>query len=369
MRPLSPLDIDAVLAEVALDQFGLVTLAQAAERGIDGDSLEVRTTKGVLRRAHPSVYRLAAIPQSQDQTTLAAWLALSARNVSIARISAAQIHGLPIGSRKPDMNVELVAFGDQQRRLPGITLRRVKTKPETHGWHGARITNPSQTLCDLAAVLSGDTLTRCIDHAIGSRVATVASIHRVVLARPAAGFTGRAVLLELVNDRADGAIRHRSMIEQRVGKWLQAAGLGGFVPNYLITEAGDLEVDFAWPHSYVSLDISPFFTHGSEKKQQRDMERRRLLAPTAWTMIEATDSDLRSPEAFTPIVVELKYLLSRDRYPEPVAGRLKYQSPDFATVDQPGPVTSHQSPAPTREIGIRTGCRPVEIPISRFSMK
>jgi hypothetical protein len=74
----------------------------------------------------------------------------------------------------------------------------------------------------------------------------------------------------------------------------------------LITEAGDLEVDFAWPHSYASLAISPFFTHGSEKKQQRDMERRRLLAPTAWTMIEATDSDLRSPDAFAPIVVELK---------------------------------------------------------------
>ena len=315
MRRLSPLVIEAILAEVALDQFGLITLAQAAERGIDGDSLEVRVAKGVLRRTHPSVYRLTAIPQSQEQTTLAAWLALSKRNVSIARISAAQIHGLPIGTQKPDTNVELVSFGDQQRGLRGITLRRVTTKPETHGWHGARITNLSQTLSDLAAVLSGENLARCLDHAIGSRVATVASIHKVALARPAAGFTGRAVLLELLNDRADGGIRHRSMLEQRVGKWLRAAGLDGFVPNYLITEAGGLEVDFAWPHSYVSLDISPFFTHGSEKKQQRDMERRRILAPTAWTMIEATDSDLISPEAFAPIIEELKCLITRDRYP------------------------------------------------------
>lgn len=315
MRPLTPLVIEAILAEIALDQFGLITLAQAAERGINGDSLEVRIAKGVLRRAHPSVYRLTAIPHSQEQTTLAAWLALSRRNVSIARISAAQIHGLPIGTQKPNTNVELVSFGDQQRRLSGIRLRRVTTKPETHGWHGARITNPSQTLCDLAAVLSGDTLARCLDHAIGIRTATVASIRRVVLARPAAGFTGRAVLLELLNDRADNGVKHRSMLEQRIGKWLRAAGLGDFVPNYLIAEAGGLEVDFAWPHSYVSLDISPFFTHGSEKKQQRDMERRRLLAPTAWTMIEATDSDLASPDTFAAIVEELKYLLSRDRNP------------------------------------------------------
>ena len=82
----------------------------------------------------------------------------------------------------------------------------------------------------------------------------------------------------------------------------------------MITEAGDLEVDFAWLHSYVSLEISPFFTHGSEHKQRRDIERRRLLAPTKWTVIEATDADLQSPAAFAPIIQLLKRLTTREEF-------------------------------------------------------
>ena len=44
----------------------------------------------------------------------------------------------------------------------------------------------------------------------------------------------------------------------------------------------------------VALEVSPFFTHGSRAAQERDAERRRLLAAQRWLTVEATDPDLVS---------------------------------------------------------------------------
>jgi hypothetical protein len=312
MRRLSALCIETRLAHLARDQFGIITRDQAARQGIDGDSLETRVNRKVLLRLHPGVYCLASVSPSAEQRILAGWLAVSEDSVSIAKYSAARIHGLPTGNEH-QASVELIGFRDQQRRLSGINLRRTRTKPETHTWHGARINTASQTICDLAAESSGDVLARCIDHAISRRIATVASIRQLVLARPSAGFTGRSILMEVLDDRPDGRLKHRSMLEQRTGKWLSAAGLGDFVPNWTISEAGDLEIDFAWMNSHVGLEVSPFFTHGSEITQQRDIERRRLLAPTKWNVIEVTDEGLESPSAFAPTIVLLKRLIAQSR--------------------------------------------------------
>jgi hypothetical protein len=308
MRLLNTFDIERLLTRIARDQLGLITCKQAAARGLDHDLLDERARQKTLVRLHRGVYRSAAVPSSKEQSVLAAWLAVSKTSVAIARVSAAYIHGLPIG-KQAQSAVDLVCFGDQRVRNRGVRMTRTGTSPQTQGWNGARLTTVSQTICDLARELDRDTLARCVDHAIANRSATVASIRSIALAQPKARFKGRATLLSVLNDRPDGRLKHRSMLEHRVGKWLVAAGLGDFVPNFVITEAGDIEVDFAWIHSYVCLEVSPFFTHGSEHKQQRDIERRQFLAPTRWTLIEVTDADLKSPAAFERIVQLLKPLI------------------------------------------------------------
>lgn len=324
MRRTPTLAIEALLAGIAKDQFGLITSAQAAQQGIHGDSLEERMKRKTLFRLYRGVYRIASERPSESQNSLASWLAISKPNVSIARRSAARIHGLPIGSQ-PQSSNELLCFGNDRVRIKevtntaggfggvlrtGVTMRTTTTKPQTQGWHGARITNASQTICDLAIDLDRDTLARCIDHAIAHGISTATSIRKIVDAKAVARFTGRAMLVELLDDRHDGRLKHRSMLEQRTGKWLTEAGLGGFVPNYLIAEADDLEVDFAWINSYVGLEVSPFFTHSSEKKQRRDNERRHILLPTRWNVVEVTDSDLESPKAFAPTIALLKELIA-----------------------------------------------------------
>jgi Transcriptional regulator, AbiEi antitoxin len=303
----SALEIEYQLAKIAKRQLGLVTRAQAANAGIAGRSLEDRVDRKTLVRMHPGVYRSVIVVPTEQQRILAAWLAVSQHHVCISRRSAALLHGFPVGdtTKKP---VELLSSRDRYQ-IAEVTFRRSIHVQRTQLWHGARVTTPAQTICNLAGVLPVERLVRCMDYGLVHRLATVSVMRAIVLSRPSAGFRGRATLISLLDDRSDGRMKHRSLQEQRVAGWLREAGLGGFTPNFLIAEAGDLEVDIAWAWSYVSLEISPFHTHGSEEKQRRDMERRRLLAPTRWTVIEVGDADIETRETFAPIIKLLQTLV------------------------------------------------------------
>ena len=119
------------------------------------------------------------------------------------------------------------------------------------------------------------------------------------------------MLLDLLAARTDG-IGHRSDLEQKVARWLRAAGLSGWRRNLKVPmpDGDPIEVDFAWPDHRVALEVSPFFTHGSRQKQERDVERRRALVLQGWRTIEATDPDLENEVAFRRCVSGLRELLS-----------------------------------------------------------
>jgi len=93
--------------------------------------------------------------------------------------------------------------------------------------------------------------------------------------------------------------------------WLDAAGLRGWRRNHPVPAGGGetVEVDFAWPLARVALEASPFFTHGSLVKQERDMGRRRLLVVNGWRVVEATDPDLENQRAFGSSVAASRVVL------------------------------------------------------------
>jgi hypothetical protein len=314
MSATPTLTIDRVLAELARQQLGLLSLKQVMELGFDSKVLERRAQAGVLHRLFPNIYADLAVMATAEQRTLAAWLAVwDARkgiSVAISGQSAAVIHGFPIrpNERHP---IDLVVHDDRRFRINGIHVRRTLVKPKTDPWFCARITTPAQTICDVAASVSKDSLARCVDHALVNRTATVDAISGIALGRSPAGFSGRRKLLTVLEARSNGQVRHRSGDEQRIGRWLVDAGFGSFQPNFVIAEADDLEVDFAWECARVALEYSPFFTHGSERSQARDMERRRLAALAGWTILEATDAHGVSFAAFRPITETLRVLLGR----------------------------------------------------------
>jgi hypothetical protein len=314
MRANSTFVIDRQLAELAREQFGLVAVRQAIGLGLRPALLEHRARAGLFVRLYPNIYADLSVLTTPHQQILAAWLAVSdaqvAVDVAIAGRSAALVHGLPTRALNSP-HVELVSATDRRFRIEGLRVRRSRYKPKTDPWLGARITTPAQTICDLAGTLSLDSLARCVDHAVAHRIATVSAIRQIALARPAAGFHGRRKLLAVLDARSDGRLLHRSGKEQLVKKWLADAGLGGACPNYVIAEADDLELDFGWSWARLGLELSPFHTHGSEEKQHRDMQRRRIATMACWTIVEATDADLVSAKTFEPIIAILRELLAR----------------------------------------------------------
>ena len=309
---ISTFDIDAVLRQIASHQLGLVTASQAAEVGVDRFALRRRREAGALVELHPGVMRLGSALPSPPQRMLAA--SLSIPGSTIAATAAAVVHQLPVVSRNvrlADSPVLTVPPTSSVRR-PGITCVRLGTALPSRRWMGVRLATPEAVIVLLPRFVDAFTVERCLDHCLASGLATVGAIEALVDKLPSHSVHGRTLLLDLLSQRA-GGIGHRSGTEQRVGRWLTAAGLAGWERNHRV-EVGNgetIEVDFAWPASRIGLEASPFFTHGSRRTQERDAFRRRLLVESDWRIVEATDPDLADQQSFGRTVRALRTLLER----------------------------------------------------------
>lgn len=76
-----------------------------------------------------------------------------------------------------------------------------------------------------------------------------------------------------------------------------------------VSDGDDVEVDFGWIGARVALEVSPFATHGSRAKQERDAERRSQLTLARWSVVEALDADVVDQRAFARKAASLRTLL------------------------------------------------------------
>jgi len=305
---LTPFQIDAVLRRLAQPQLGLVTVTQAAQAGIARWALERRREVGSLLPVFAEVMRLGSAPVTAEQRILAAALAMPGSTVTAT--SAAIVHGLPVGSATGTPIISVSA--SRSARTAGIVTIRQQIALPSRPWHSARVATPEATLLFLPRFVDDGTVERCLDHCLAHRLTTVAKVRQLIDELPPRAVVGRRLLIQLLDQRSSG-IGHRSGLEQRVARWIIEAGLREWHRNFAVPVGGGrmVEVDFAWPDANVALGVSPFFTHGSRAAQDRDIERRRLLAAQRWLTVEATDPDLESPRAFDRCVEALRALLGR----------------------------------------------------------
>ncbi len=309
MRKRASSDIDRALRRIAEKQLGLVSAAQAAHAGIGWDALAHRRSTGMLVPVFPRVMRLAGVELPPHQRLLAASLAVS--NSCVAGPSAGAILGLPVGKQYAQdvstVPVILSVPNPMVVRVQGIVAVRFRSPLPSRPWMGARISTPAATILTLPRFVDNATVERCLDHCLTHRLLTVKAVCTLIEAQPYRSVARRGLLLDLLHARA-GGIGHRSGLEQRTGRWLTEGGLGGWHSNYrVLLEDGEVvEVDFAWVTLKVALEVSPFFTHGSEAGQLRDVVRRRLLVRAGWTVIEASDPELVNRAAFQAVLLDLK---------------------------------------------------------------
>jgi hypothetical protein len=145
------------LAEIAQDQWGLVTRRQAEHAGVSRSTLD-RLTKNesILQRLGHGVYHLAGAPTPDHVELRAAWLQLAPGTPAwkrtpaqgiVSHRSAAALFGL--GHLPADVHEFTVAGRRQSRRSDVRIHRRVLDAAEWVDLSGLPVTRPSRIAADL----------------------------------------------------------------------------------------------------------------------------------------------------------------------------------------------------------------------------
>lgn len=306
--------IDSALRGIAVDQLGLVSVAQAQRAGVDYRALARRRLIGSLMPVFANVMRLGSWPTSGEQRSLGA--ALAVPGATIAGIDAAVIHKIPLPKAVRNAHVDVYLHVEQKRivRIEGIRARRVSHRLPSENWHGVKLVTPASTLVSLGGLVAEDVFERALDHCLINKMATAHGLVALLEGLTVRAVPNRGVMLDIARKRLPNdrnRVLHRSKLEQNVGGWLNTGGVKGWSANFTVrlSTGRTIEIDFAWPDQKVALEVSPFHTHGSQKTQERDAQRRRLLILLGWRIVEALDADLVDANAFEATLLTLRALI------------------------------------------------------------
>jgi predicted transcriptional regulator of viral defense system len=149
----------ALLADLAEDQYGLVTTAQAAAAGVGHTALSRLAADGVLDRIHHGVYRVRGGAEHRSPQLYAAWLALdpetsgwqreAPRTGVVSHRSAVRYYDL--GDLTADVS-EFVLPVRRQTRRHDVRLHRGRLADSEWEWvDGLPVTRPPRIIADLLA--------------------------------------------------------------------------------------------------------------------------------------------------------------------------------------------------------------------------
>ncbi|HEY3261653.1 MAG TPA: type IV toxin-antitoxin system AbiEi family antitoxin domain-containing protein [Pseudonocardiaceae bacterium] len=203
------------LADLAEDQWGLITKDQAESIGVAWSTISRLRSQGVLDRVARGVYRLRGTPPADHLELRAAWLQLAPhlpawdRGVDLGAVShrsAASVYGL--GHLPADRHEFVLPVRRQTRRADVRLHRGHLERPEWTALEGLPVTRPRRIAADLlaeredpAAVghVVADALRQGADHPRSVAGAIAPHAARYGLARHD-GFSLLSRLLELTGD-------------------------------------------------------------------------------------------------------------------------------------------------------------------------
>ena len=146
------------IAQIAQDQWGLVTRRQAERAGVSPATLQRLASESVLKRVAQGVYHLAAAPTPDHLELRATWLQLAPDVLAwkrtpaegvVSHRSAAAVYGL---GHLPADRHEFTLPARRQSRRPDVRLHhRQVTDGEWVSLRGLPVTRPARIAADLLA--------------------------------------------------------------------------------------------------------------------------------------------------------------------------------------------------------------------------
>ena len=155
---------DVAIAELAADQWGVLSLHELLQCGVSDDGVERRVRSGHLHRIHRGVYAVGHPNIPLEGRFLAATKACGP-TVALSHYSAATLWGLVDWD---DRHPEVTVPGPGTRRHPKIRVHRstTLTDRDVTRRHGIWITTPARTVRDLASVLPYKGVRRAANRAL-----------------------------------------------------------------------------------------------------------------------------------------------------------------------------------------------------------
>ena len=142
----------AGLFELASEQRGYFTTAQARTCGYSRALLAHHARTGTLQRVSTGVYRFRDYPSSPREEVVAAWLAVGKDVAVVSHESALDLWDL--GDLIPNaVHLTVPRTRRHLPRLPGVTIHtttRPLDRDQVRTLEGVRVTSPPRTLLDVA---------------------------------------------------------------------------------------------------------------------------------------------------------------------------------------------------------------------------
>lgn len=303
------LDVDATLTQLAEEQHGVFTLAQARAAGVTTKALVGRERAGVLERVYHSVFRFRAAPFSWHARLLSAVWAGGPRGVASHR-SAAALWGLAGG--RSDL-LELTCPRWRRGRHAGLVVHESKlwNPGDLTVVDAVPVTSPELTLMHLGAVCSPNTVELAYERAKDSGLVTWDSCDALVWRYSRQGRNGVGVLREVLARRDPSQRPTQSEMETRMLQFVRRFGLPEPVTQYEVRDpaTGRLlgRVDLAWPAARLAVEYQSDAYHSTDLERAADRRRLHGLRMASWDVVEVTASDLRlrKHEVFEAIRVPL----------------------------------------------------------------
>jgi Protein of unknown function (DUF559) len=270
--------LDVLVAELAGEQWGVVSRGQLVALGAGRGAIERRLRTGRLHAVHRGVYAVGHRALRWEGRALASVLACGPGAV-LSHRSAARHWGLATD----DGALVHVSAPVTRRGRDGIRLYRSRSLGAVTIVHD-RIptTTVARTLLDHAATARPELVERSVAQAERLRLYD----HAAVLAA-SVGHPGRRRLLAVVGR---GAHFTRSDLEARVLRLVRNAGLPEPQANVVLSAPDHprLEIDLLWPAHRVIVETDGFATHGTRAAFERDRARDAALQAAGFRVLRFT---------------------------------------------------------------------------------
>lgn len=277
----------AAVAAIFEQQYGVIRRDQALAAGMSIKQVVGACRRGEWERVHESVYRLAGAPVGPEQRLMAACVAT--RGV-VSHRSGGLVHGFDVPVPPlPEITTT------RRRDLDGILVHRtrrfVQTQIETIG--GFRVTKAERTMIDLAGVLRPWQLEAAFDSALRLEACTLASLEQRIDAHGARGFSGVALLRQLIDNRRTFGIP-RSRLEERMWKRFDESPVETPQRNVVVYDNhGNRlgELDLCWLWAKVGVECQSYQFHFGRHAWRRDQVKLNRFTAAGWAVFPATEEE------------------------------------------------------------------------------